>query len=178
MIPRFFHHFPLLLFLFIAMNLQAQNMYKVQIRIPDSMEGNKFSITVDDGIEIHTITDSFTNNQLKFSGEYFSDFAMLKLIYRSNNAHSFEKYYFIGKKHVPIIFKEIKLLNDENPFNNYQIENAFDILESDIFRRRNEFSKQEISDMNTFFEMDNRADGLSDSLKTIIEILTKRTLNL
>lgn len=173
---RFFNHLLLLFSILLATNIQGQNKYSVQIKIPDSMDGNKLSITLDDGIDTHSVTDTFTNNQLKFSGEYFSEFATLKLVFTLNETISYEHSYFIGKKPVSIIFKGNKKLNAMNPFNDYQKENAFDIFESDIIRRRNEFSKKEINDMNTFWERGNGANGLSDSLKILIVNLNRKDL--
>lgn len=173
---RFFDQFFLLFFLLLASNIQGQNTYKVYIQIPDSMEGSKLLISLDDGIEIHSITDSFKNNKLEFTGDYFSEFATLKLLYKLNNSNLFAHSFFIGKKPVSVIFKESKIIGQEDPFKDCQTENVFDIYESDIYRRRNEFSKKEINDMNTYWETGNRSFGHDDSLNTLVNNLNRKDL--
>jgi len=147
--------------------LKGQQTFHVSIQIPGSFAGKNFLVTYDNGLRIITVTDSFANNKLNFSGIFYSKFAVLKITHTSGDSISNSDEYFIGVKPAKIIFLENSDMSTDGNFKHYESKNAIEIHQSKINRQRIEFSKNEISDMIRFYGKNIDSIWRVDSLKTL-----------
>jgi thiol-disulfide isomerase/thioredoxin len=147
--------------------LIGQNMFHVMIQKPASTKSKDFLITYDDGLIKRTVSDTFNIDQLKFSGKYYSKFMVLNISYTGKDLVTWYDEYFIGTKPATItISSEDDMLVNKN-FHNIKLLNAYEIYQSKFSKQRSEFSRNEINNMNEFWNRNHDSLWKKDSLKTI-----------
>lgn len=158
--------FFLLLLFIMSTNLLGQKKFAVKIQLPLTLESKMFSINYDNGEKNQPVTDSFRNNKLQLTGTFISNFATLNIKYKVNDSVSYSSSYFIDSKPAEITFM-VNSNKSENPFKNCIVKNAFDIYQSDIAKRRVEFNKNELAEMNNFWKMNAPLIGRVDSITAV-----------
>ncbi len=151
---------------FLTPQAKGQKTFHVVIQIPSSSDVKDFSITYDDGLGIKTVTDTFVNSKLTFSGKFYSKFSVLKISHQYGSDVYYDQY-FIGSQPAEIIFSSDSSFSEDGKFHASKLKNATEIFQSNIAKQRNEFSKESLVEMNHFVERNNESIWQSDSLKKL-----------
>jgi len=146
--------------------LEAQKTFHVTIQIPSPPESKNFSLTYDDGLKISAVTDTFINNKLNFSGKFYSEYAVLKISYTNASVITSDEY-FIGTQPVDIVFASDSDFNVSADFHHFKLKNAIEIHQSKNKKQRNEFAKEELTEMNRFYNENQDSIWTVDSLKSL-----------
>jgi thiol-disulfide isomerase/thioredoxin len=158
--------FILLTFLTACKQMNAEKTFHVKIQITSGIKSKSFIINYDDGVKSHLVVDSFNNNMLEFHGKFSSQYATLTIKY-VNDSLSYDDSYFIGTKPVDLIFLNENTPGDNNPFHSCKVTNAIEIDKSEMSIRRGRYCRNEINDMNIFWEKNGKYVGRVDSITKI-----------
>lgn len=146
--------------------INGQEIFYAKIQINDLLKSKNFSFSYDDGIKINAVTDTFINNTITFTGKFYSQFAVLKIMYTKDSVLNSEEY-FINTKPVFISFSADNDLAIDGNFHAEKVVNASEIHQSSIKKQRNEFGKIELDKMVEFCKKNENHIWRIDSLKKL-----------
>jgi peroxiredoxin len=111
---------------FLSFSLFAQKHFNLTVQLPQGINIEKVEAWLEDGKTLNKIVpQSKTGNQLVLTGDYYSIYAAINLLYTVEPPNrAFANTFFIREK--PAFIKFYPSDSAEYPFKNYSLENAWD----------------------------------------------------
>lgn len=146
------------IFLLFSSSSVAQKTFHLTVIIDKTIDIKKLNISCDNGKNMISATDSFKNNTLNITGEFYSKYVTVHMDYDANSSNAFYHEFWISDKKAIIYLKNNGV---GDLFDNSRLINTIDILKENkkLFDNLKEFTIEELNKMNVLWENSNQYEN-------------------
>lgn len=173
MILRFYLICLLVLFTWLACHANGRR-YNVNVCFPNSVDLDKVTITVDDGIEITEVPSVYKKNNAVLSGICFARYLTIRFVYPLEGNQLSTKVFFINQDTASIAFLSS---NSNDVLRSLEVFNAVEIEKFAGVKELERFIYKEKKASGDFFIRNSAQLDSSDSLLNMLNELDMEVLN-